>query len=137
MPGPSPRKTPKVVPGPSPNKTPLSRQEAFSWIFGDPIKRFPNYMPTKMQVIQRWMDVYDNIRGSSWKMSKEQKNLAFKNVVSELIANWDLQQPKPDLSSPTTGTGKDIALGVLKVIEETKSTHTNKAVGAGKLFISD
>ena len=92
MHGPSPRKTPR--------KTPLSHQDSFSWLFGDPIANFSDSMPTKIEVIQRWMYAYDNIRGSSWKVSKEDKNLALKTMVSELIDNWNLQELKPDLSSP-------------------------------------
>ena len=60
-----------------------------------------------------------------------------KNKTKSVDNYTVIKEPNPRYVShfvPTTSTGKDIALGVLKVIHDTKSARTIKAGGAGKFY---
>ena len=64
-------------------------EEQLEFIFGKSTESFdPTKLPLQVDVIRRWINVYDKRRGTSRQLNKKQKGSIINEVLNELINLW-------------------------------------------------
>lgn len=74
---------------------PKPKKNSLKFIFGDPLESFASGLPTESEVVRRYMKLYDDARGVSFRMSPTRRQKIYEEIVDELLVNWSGQDVRP------------------------------------------
>ena len=79
----------------SPKNKPTSLQNAIGRIFGPGLESFASGFPSQMDVVKRWICLFDNARGEAYRVSPKVKKELVHQITEEILSLWSGKDVKP------------------------------------------
>ena len=71
----------------------ITKEDQIGYIFGDPIETFPYTTNiSELEIVRHYIFKFDEIRGTSWNMSKTQKATVLNCVTDSMMILWQVMK---------------------------------------------